>query len=170
MANGQVNQIFNVLQTIVQDNNVTSEKTWLQEHLSDARLRPIVARTSVVGLHILSGLESGQRKGIDLAEDLNVTRGGIYRAAQSLEQLGLITSQHAADNKKNRYYALTGLSKRKMSASRMVSLWQWKNQTSTLKPTSIRTWLENTSYRALLTPTCTWKAPWLRQANSAKYC
>ncbi len=107
MANGQVNQIFNVLQTIVQENNVTSEKTWLQEHLSDARLRPIVARTSVVGLHILSGLENGQRKGIDLAEDLNVTRGGIYRAAQSLEQLGLITSQHAADNKKNRYYALT---------------------------------------------------------------
>lgn len=55
----------------------------------------------------MSALEIKSKTGVELATELQVTRGGITRAAKKLLQFELITAQKAPNDKKKIYYALT---------------------------------------------------------------
>lgn len=87
--------------------NGSREQQWIQDHVINERLQQVVPHLSIVAFHMLSAIENGELTGIQIAQQLHVTRGGVTRAAQKLIQYGLIhTSQHP-DDKKKIYYSLT---------------------------------------------------------------
>lgn len=105
--------ITNIRQTIeqlrLQRSNVhgSQEQRWIQAHLDDERLGEITLKLSIVAFHILSALEKGDQTGIEIAEKINVTRGGVTRAAKKLLQYDLISAAKHPDDKKKIYYSLT---------------------------------------------------------------
>ena len=93
----------------VQHSNIhgSQEQRWIQEHLTDEKLKQEVLNLSIVAFHILSVLESGEQTGIEIAKKINVTRGGVTRAAKKLLQYDLIVATKHSDDKKKIYYSLT---------------------------------------------------------------
>ncbi|MGM9907593.1 MarR family transcriptional regulator [Limosilactobacillus sp.] len=85
----------------------SKEQQWIQAHLTDDRLGEIVLKLSIVAFHILSTLEAGAQTGIEIADKINVTRGGVTRAAKKLLQYNLINAEKHPDDKKKIYYSLT---------------------------------------------------------------
>lgn len=87
----------------------SKEQQWIQEHLNDGdqNLKEIVLSLSIVAFHMLSALEVNEMTGIELAEKINVTRGGVTRAAKKLLQYNLISAAKHEDDKKKIYYSLT---------------------------------------------------------------
>lgn len=110
MSEQQAQTIITKFQKLQAENNSqTDERAWISEHLTSSQLKEIVPKVSLIGLHILSALEAGEKNGITLAQELNVTRGGVSRAASKLEAFDLLEKKQRSDNKKNFYYALTPL-------------------------------------------------------------
>lgn len=87
--------------------SVSNEKQWIEERLSDDHLQAILPQLSIVSLHIMTALLAGELTGVDLADRLHVTRGGITRAAKGLRELELIKSRKHPEDKKKIYYSLT---------------------------------------------------------------
>lgn len=85
----------------------SQEQKWIQDRIADDELKQIVLKLSIIAFHILSALEKSELTGIELAEKLCVTRGGITRAAKNLSKYQLIKLNKHPDNQKNIYYALT---------------------------------------------------------------
>lgn len=96
-----------IQQLRVKQQNLSAEQRWIQHHLTDSRLKERLTHLSIVSLHILTALLLQPKTGIELADELNVTRGGITRAARSLQNLGMIESFQRKDNHKKIYYSLT---------------------------------------------------------------
>lgn len=110
-----INKIRHTIELLrVQHSNIhgSQEQQWIQEHLTDKKLKQEVLNLSIVAFHILSVLESGEQTGIEIAEKINVTRGGVTRAAKKLLQYGLITAVKHPDDKKKIYYSLTSNGKK----------------------------------------------------------
>lgn len=107
------NVIANIRQTIEllrsQQGNIhgSQEQRWIQAHLDDERLGAVVLKLSIVAFHTLSALETGAQTGIEIAKKLNVTRGGVTRAAKKLLQYNLISAEKRPNDKKKIYYSLT---------------------------------------------------------------
>lgn len=87
--------------------SVSNEQQWIQNLIDDDHLRKIIPKLSIVSLHIATALLDGEMTGIELARQLNVTRGGITRAAKSLLFYQLVVDHKHADDKKKIYYSLT---------------------------------------------------------------
>lgn len=87
--------------------SINKEQTWMRNHLADPKLRSILPKISIVGLHLLTALLPANQTGAELAEKVGVTPGGITRAAKKLLALSLIDSFHQAPDKKKIYYRLT---------------------------------------------------------------
>lgn len=105
----KINQIA-ILISQIQNNNteLSIAKKWMLNHNSDFQLTEIIPKLSVVAFHILDVLSSHKElNGIEIAELLGVTRGGVSRATQRLQKEELIVALHHPDNKKNIYYQLT---------------------------------------------------------------
>ncbi|RRK11487.1 MarR family transcriptional regulator [Lactiplantibacillus garii] len=85
----------------------TIEQKWLRAHVTDPVLSVKLPAISIVGLHLLSALQSAPQTGIDLAEALGVTRGGVTRAAKKLVDQNLVTTFKRPDDRKKRFYQLT---------------------------------------------------------------
>lgn len=105
-----INKIRQTIELLrAQHSNVhgSQEQQWIQEHLTDEKLKQEVLNLSIVAFHILSALESGEQTGIEIAEKINVTRGGVTRAAKKLLQYDLIAATKHPDDKKKIYYSLT---------------------------------------------------------------
>lgn len=85
----------------------SKEQQWIQAHLTDDRLGEIALKLSIVAFHTLSTLEAGAQTGIEIADKINVTRGGVTRAAKKLLQYHLISAEKHSDDKKKIYYSLT---------------------------------------------------------------
>ena len=107
-------QVINTIsQTIskirAQHNNVhgSQEQQWMEKHVTDPQLKEIVPKLSIVAFHILSAIEDDEQTGIQIAKELNVTRGGITRAAKKLIQYDLVRTNQHPDDKKKIYYSLT---------------------------------------------------------------
>ena len=96
-----------IRQIRVQKNSVNRKQQWMQAHLTDANLRAILPKVSIVGLHLLSAIAMQPQTGIELAATLDVTRGGITRAAKTLTQLALVEPFQPANEHKKVYYRLT---------------------------------------------------------------
>lgn len=110
MATETINQIQQTIEALrIQHNNVhgSREQRWIQDHLTDAGLQKIVRNLSIVAFHTLSVLETGEKTGIEIAEEIAVTRGGVTRAAKKLRQYGLVNAVKHADDQKKIYYSLT---------------------------------------------------------------
>lgn len=87
--------------------SISSEQEWIEERLIDDHLQAILPKLSIVSLHIMTALLNGEQTGVELAQQLNVTRGGITRAAKGILAMGLIASAKHPDDKKKIYYSLT---------------------------------------------------------------
>ena len=94
-----------------QGDSSSQEKNWIQAHLTDPQLTQLIPSLSIVALHILSSLEIEDQTGIDLANHLHVTRGGVTRAAKKLIANNLVQSFKHADDQKRIYYSLTNQGK-----------------------------------------------------------
>lgn len=90
-----------------QGDSSSQEKNWIQTHLTDPQLAQLIPSLSIVALHILSSLEKEDQTGIDLANHLHVTRGGVTRAAKKLIANDLVQSFKHEDDQKRIYYSLT---------------------------------------------------------------
>lgn len=110
METETINQIRQTIEALrVQHNNVhgSREQQWIQDHLTDAGLQKVVRKLSIVAFHTLSALETGEKTGIEIAEEITVTRGGVTRAAKKLRQYDLVNAVKHADDQKKIYYSLT---------------------------------------------------------------
>lgn len=96
-----------IRQLRVERPDVTTEQKWIQNRLDDERLRTLVPKLSVVSIHIATALLAGELTGIELARQLNVTRGGVTRAAKSLLKYQLVVGQKHPDDQKKIFYSLT---------------------------------------------------------------
>lgn len=103
----QIRQTLEALRA--QHNNIhgSQEQQWIQAHLTDERLQKIVLKLSLVAFHTLSALENWEKTGIEIAEEINVTRGGVTRAAKKLRQYGLVNTVKRPNDRKKIYYSLT---------------------------------------------------------------
>lgn len=96
-----------IRQLRVERPDVTTEQKWIQQRLDDEQLRALVPKLSVVSIHIATALLAGELTGIELARQLNVTRGGVTRAAKSLLKYQLVVGQKHPDDQKKIFYSLT---------------------------------------------------------------
>lgn len=85
----------------------SQEQQRIQAYVSDPELKEIVSKLSIASFHTLSALEMGEQTGIEIAGKINVTRGGVTRAAKKLQEYGLINALKHNDDKKKIYYSLT---------------------------------------------------------------
>lgn len=111
MENESVMALYHAIKQLRSDSangRGVQEQKWLQNQLSDESLKAMIPQLSIVALHILSGLEAEELTGVALANQLEVTRGGITRAAKKLIQMGLIQATKRSDDQKKIYYSLTG--------------------------------------------------------------
>ena len=83
------------------------EQQWLQHHLANENLQETVTGLSLVALHILSALEDAPLTGIEIAQKIRVTRGGVTRAAQKLLEYDLVRANKRPEDQKKIYYSLT---------------------------------------------------------------
>lgn len=102
-----IQQTIGLLRTQHSNVHGSQEQQWIQAHLTGEKLKQEVLNLSIVAFHILSVLESGEQTGIEIAEKLNVTRGGVTRAAKKLLQYDLVAATKHLDDKKKIYYSLT---------------------------------------------------------------
>lgn len=110
MKNTTLNDIYKSIEEIKTENqghHGSQEQIWIEKYLSDSELSEVVPKLSFIALHMLSTLENGDETGVELAEELQVTRGGITRAARKLLQYNLIESKQKDGNRKNIYYHIT---------------------------------------------------------------
>jgi len=87
--------------------SVTGEQKWMQTHITELNLRRMLPDISIVGFHLMSALETEPQTGIELAQKLSVTRGGITRAAKKLVAQGLLSTFQRPDDRKKIFYRLT---------------------------------------------------------------
>lgn len=83
------------------------EREWIHRHLTNDHLKELLPKVSVVSLHMLTALLEQPLTGIQLADDLKVTRGGITRAAKNLLKFGLVESFKKTTDHKKVFYQLT---------------------------------------------------------------
>lgn len=110
MASQAAEEIYRIIQkrrAARSSNHATAEQGWIAHHLTDPQLADTARKLSIIAFHVLSALEAGERTGIDLAKELQVTRGGVTRAAKKLERAQLINASHHEDDRKKIYYSLT---------------------------------------------------------------
>ena len=77
--NTTIDNIYKTIEDIKAENegrHGSKEQLWIEEHLSDESLRDIVPSLSIIALHILSSLESDDKTGIELSEQLHVNVNG----------------------------------------------------------------------------------------------
>lgn len=104
---GQIYQEIEKIRLAGSNGHISVERTWLLKQLTDDQLKARVATISITGLHIMSALQTQAKTGIELADDLQVTRGGITRAAKKLLEQQLATAVKKRGNQKKIYYQLT---------------------------------------------------------------
>lgn len=83
------------------------EQQWIIDHLQDDQLQQKAQDLSIVALHMLSALEFDEKTGIELATQIDVTRGAITRASKKLIENNLIESWQKKENRKSIFYSLT---------------------------------------------------------------
>lgn len=86
---------------------ISMERRWILDHTESLELKNETNALSVVGFHILTELIERDKTGIDLAAALDVTRGGITRAAQTLLKYKMIETYQVQEDKKKIFYHLT---------------------------------------------------------------
>lgn len=108
MSNLLATDLLNLIEQLrSQTDSSSQEKNWIQNHLTDPQLIQLIPSLSIVALHILSNLEKEDQTGIELANHLHVTRGGITRAAKKLIANNLVQPFKHEDDQKRIYYSLT---------------------------------------------------------------
>lgn len=115
MVEKPVDQIFQEIKEIRitgANSHNSYERQWIERKIDNPKLKSKVADLSIVSLHVLSALETGEKTGVEIAEELSVTRGGVTRAAKKLLTKDLIKAGKKPNNQKNIYYGLTATGKK----------------------------------------------------------
>lgn len=103
----EITKMIKLIRTSRSSVHGSQEQQWIEHQLSDDRLKEAVANLSIIALHILSALEEAELTGIELAQRLAVTRGGVTRAAKKLLEYDLVHAGKHPDDQKKIYYSLT---------------------------------------------------------------
>jgi DNA-binding MarR family transcriptional regulator len=92
------------------ESNDDSEKNWLIERTANQQLKKLIPQLSVLCLHTLEIISQHECiKGIDIAHNLNVTKGAISKVTRRLLNHGLIKKSQRPTNLKEIYFSVTPL-------------------------------------------------------------
>jgi DNA-binding MarR family transcriptional regulator len=99
-----------LLHILISESNDDAEKKWLMEHTCNPELKQLAPHLSILSLHVLEIIsEHDGIKGIDIAKELNVTKGAISKTTRKLLNHGLIKKEQRPTNMKEIYYYATPL-------------------------------------------------------------
>lgn len=86
------------------------DRLWLTERITENRLKKLLPRISVSGLHILEVIYAQDGiKGIDIAREMSITKGTVSKITRRLLEQGLIRKTQLPDNQKEIYFLVTPL-------------------------------------------------------------
>lgn len=81
---------------------------WLLEQIDSLELQDLASRLSILSIQVLIEIaKDSQQNAANIAQHLNVTRGGVSRVAKRLIHDKLIEETRKKDNQKEVYYRLT---------------------------------------------------------------
>lgn len=99
-----------LLHIFTAESNDDAEKIWLIERTANQQLKKLIPQLSVLCLHTLEIISQHECiKGIDIAHDLNVTKGAISKVTRKLLDHGLIKKSQRPTNLKEIYFSVTPL-------------------------------------------------------------
>lgn len=99
--------LFHILSSESDDD---SEKKWLIDHSSNPKFKQLIPQMSVLSLHTLEVISQNEGiKGVDIANELNVTKGAISKTTRKLLDHGLIRKAQSPTNLKEIYFYETPL-------------------------------------------------------------
>lgn len=99
-----------LLQMIISESDDDAEKNWLVEHTANPELKQLAPHLSILSLHALEVISEKEGiKGVDIAKELNVTKGAISKTIRKLLNHGLIKKEQRPTNLKEIYYYVTPL-------------------------------------------------------------
>lgn len=98
------------LQILASEYNDDVEKKRLLERTSNPKLKQLASHLSMLSLHTLEVIDEKEGiKGVDIARELNVTKGAISKTTRKLLAQGLIKKEQRPTNRKEIYYYITPL-------------------------------------------------------------
>ncbi|TBL77789.1 MarR family transcriptional regulator [Paenibacillus thalictri] len=99
-----------ILHILTSESDDDSEKKWLMERVTSHQLKKMAPQLSVLSLHTLDVIHQNEGiKGIDIAHELNVTKGAISKVTRKLLDHGLIQKAQLPTNQKEVYFSVTPL-------------------------------------------------------------
>lgn len=130
-----MDRIHNLLMNIIiSESDDESEKNWLIKHTLNPELKKLAPQLSILSLHALEVISANEGiKGIDIAKELNVTKGAVSKATRKLLDHGLIRKEQRPDNQKEIYYYLTPLGEELAELHRQMHLEKDKQALELLK-------------------------------------
>lgn len=95
----------------VSESDEDQDRLWLMQRITDDRLRKLLPRMSISGLHVLDVIEAHPDgiKGIDIARELGITKGTVSKITRKLLEQELIRKVQRPDNLKEIYFLATPL-------------------------------------------------------------
>jgi DNA-binding MarR family transcriptional regulator len=95
---------------LISETDEDQDRLWLMEHISDDRLKKLLPRLSVSSLHVLDIINTHEDiKGVDIARDMEITKGAVSKITRKLLDQGLIRKTQLPDNLKEIYFSVTPL-------------------------------------------------------------
>jgi DNA-binding MarR family transcriptional regulator len=101
-----------LFQILANESDDDAEKRWLMEHTSNPKLKQLAPHLTILSLHTLDVISISEKegvKGVDIAKELNVTKGAVSKSTQRLLNHGLIKKERRPDNRKEIYFYVTPL-------------------------------------------------------------
>jgi DNA-binding MarR family transcriptional regulator len=95
---------------LIKETDEDEDRLWLMERTADERLKKLLPRLSVSSLHILDVINAHDSiKGIDIAREMEVTKGAVSKITRKLLDQGLIRKDQLPTNLKEIYFSVTPL-------------------------------------------------------------
>ncbi len=99
-----------IYRILISETDEDQDRLWLMEHISDDRLKKLLPRLSISSLHVLDVIRKHESiKGIDIARDMEITKGAVSKITRKLLDQGLIRKTQLPDNLKEIYFSVTPL-------------------------------------------------------------
>lgn len=123
-----------LLQIMVNESDDDVEKNWLIENTFNPEIKQLAPILSILSLHVLEVISEKEGiKGVDIAKELNVTKGAISKTTRKMLDQGLIKKEQRPTNLKEIYYYVTPLGAELSELHRLMHLEKDKKAFELLK-------------------------------------
>lgn len=123
-----------LLQIMVNESDDDVEKNWLIENTFNPEIKQLAPILSILSLHVLEVISEKEGiKGVDIAKELNVTKGAISKTTRKMLDQGLIKKEQRPTNLKEIYYYVIPLGAELSELHRLMHLEKDKKAFELLK-------------------------------------